>query len=207
MILTHPHADHVTGLLEVLRRYRVEQVICPAIDYDSPLYDEWLRLIEEGGIRHTVARAGQRIDLGGGNFIELLNPPRPPLSDTESDIDNNGVVVRVSAGKVSFLLMPDTMLAAERDLIRRRAGLASTVLKVGHHGSNTSTGSELLATVDPLIAVISVGADNTFGHPASQVIERLAAQVGETNIYRTDEDGAIEFITDGHRLWVKTDSP
>ncbi len=206
VILTHPHADHITGLLEVLRRYRVEQVVCPAIDYDSPLHDEWLRLIEEAGIRHTVARAGQRIDLGGGNFIELLNPPRPPLSGTESDVDNNGVVIRVSAGEVSFLLLPDTMLEAERSLIRRRAGLASTVLKVGHHGSNTSTSADLLATVDPVIAVISVGEDNRFGHPTSEVTERLAAEVGETGIYRTDEDGAIEFITDGHRLWVKTQS-
>ncbi len=212
VILTHPHADHLTGLLEVLRRYRVEQVVYPAVETDSPLYDEWLRLIDEAGIRHTVARAGQRIDLGGGNVIELLNPPRPPLSGTESDIDNNGVVVRVSAGSgvgagVSFLLMADTMLEAERSLIRRRAGLASTVLKVGHHGSNTSTGADLLATVDPLVAVISVGEDNRFGHPTSEVTERLMAQVGEAGIYRTDEDGAIEFITDGHRLWVKTDSP
>lgn len=207
VILTHPHADHVTGLLEVLRRYRVEQVICPDIYYDSPLYEEWRSLIENKNIRHTAALAGQRIDLGGGSFIEVLNPPNPPLSGTESDTDNNGVVIRISFGDISFLLMPDTMLAAERELIQRRAGLASTVLKVAHHGSNTSTGPDLLATVRPQVAVISVGADNSFGHPTAQVRERLAATVGEENIYRTDRNGAIEFITDGEHLWIKTDSP
>jgi len=78
----------------------------------------------------------------------------------------------------------------------------STVLKIAHHGSETSTSSQFLAAVAPEVAVISVGADNTFGHPSPEVLERLIDRVGEDNVYRTDEDGTIEFITDGDRLWL-----
>ena len=79
----------------------------------------------------------------------------------------------------------------------------STVLKVGHHGSATSTTVEFLDVVNPRLAVISVGADNPFGHPSRDVVDRLRQRIGQENIYRTDEDGTIEFTTDGERLWVK----
>jgi len=77
------------------------------------------------------------------------------------------------------------------------------VYKVAHHGSETSTTSQFLAAVDPEVAVISVGADNTFGHPSPEVVERLIDRLGEDNVYRTDEDGTVEFITDGERLWLR----
>jgi len=95
------------------------------------------------------------------------------------------------------------MWQAEFELITRRANLASTVLKVAHHGSDTSTTAEFLAVVNPQLAVISVGADNRFGHPTPEVMTRLEDKVGVENIYRTDEQGTVEFITDGERLWVK----
>ena len=84
--------------------------------------------------------------------------------------------------------------------------MRSTVLKAAHHGSDTSTTSQFLVAVDPEVAVICVGADNTFGHPSPDVMDRLIDTMGENNVYRTDEEGTIEFITDGEKLWVKTDS-
>ena len=135
----------------------------------------------------------------------MLNPQRPPLTDTYSDIDNNGVVLHIVMGEVSFLLTADAMWEAELELTARRANLNSTVLKVAHHGSDISTTPQLLVVVDPQLAVISVGEDNTFGHPRDEVMGRLTEKVGSENIYRTDEDGTIEFITDGERLWVKTE--
>ena len=81
-----------------------------------------------------------------------------------------------------------------------------SVSKVAHHGSDTSTTQQFLAAVDPEVAVVSVGADNTFGHPSLEVVERLIDRLGEDNVYRTDEDGTIEFITDGERLWMGADS-
>ena len=203
VVLTHPSADHVTGLVEVLNRYNVKQVLYPDLAYASGIYDEWLRLVQEKGTKCTLAQAGQQIDLGGGVALEVLNPPRPLLTDTESDIDNNGIVLRLSMNEISFLLTADTMWETELELIHNRANLNSTVLKVGHHGSDTSTTPQFLAVVNPRIAVISVGADNEYGHPTDEVMTKLREKMGVENIYRTDEDGTIEFITDGERMWVK----
>ncbi len=106
---------------------------------------------------------------------------------------------------MSFLLTADVSQQVEFELIKHRASLSCTVLKVGHHGSDTSTSAGFLVTVDPSIAVISVGADNTFGHPDDEVMARLEEEIGGENIYRTDEHGTIEFITDGERLWVRVE--
>jgi competence protein ComEC len=202
VVLTHPHSDHLAGLVEVLQRYQVEQVLYPDLDYESSLYDEWLGLIEEKDIPCIPAQAGQKIDLGDGVIIELLNPQMPLLSGTGSDINNNSVVLHIIMGKVSFLLAADIEQEAEFKLIVLRADLTSTVLKVGHSGSRTSTTPEFLAAASPQVAVISVG-DNPFGHPSDEVVERLDKELGEENIFRTDEQGTIEFITNGERLWVR----
>ncbi|MEE8413939.1 MAG: ComEC/Rec2 family competence protein, partial [Dehalococcoidales bacterium] len=205
VILTHPHADHLTGLVEVLKRYKVKQVLFPGLEYESAIYDEWIRIIEEKGIKSTPARAGQLIDFGSGAVIEVLNPQQPPLADTLSDIDNNGLVLRLEMGKVSFLITGDIMWQGELELIARRADLTGTVLKVAHHGSATSTTDEFLARVNPRLAVISVAEENSFGHPDDDVMDRLQKSPGKENIYRTDKRGTIEFITDGKRLWVKVE--
>ena len=202
VILTHPSADHVTGLVEVLNRYQSKQVLHPDLEFESDVYDQWLRLVRKKDIKCTIAQAGQQIVLGEV-IIRVLNPPTPLLTGTESDIDNNGVVLHISRGKVSFLLTADIMWEAEFELVARRANLTSTVLKVAHHGSDTSTCHEFLAVVNPRLAVISVGADNPFGHPTPEVMERLEQKLGSENIFRTDKHGTIEFITDGERLWVK----
>ncbi len=205
VVLTHPHSDHLTGLAEILQRYRVEQVLYTGLAFESDIYQEWLRLIEEKDIKYTIARAGQQIDLGDGVVINVLNPPISHQTDTQSDIDNNGVVLRLSMGKINFLLTGDIMREAELELVAGRADLHSTVLKVAHHGSDTSTTPRFLAVVSPQVAVISVGEDNKFGHPSDEVMDRLEEKLGSGNIYRTDEYGTIEFITDGERLWVKVE--
>jgi competence protein ComEC len=202
LVMTHPHQDHLAGLVEVLRRYRVGQVLYAPQDYASPLYDEWLRIIDEKGIDSSLARAGQSIIVSEGAVMKILHPPEKLMAGTESDIDNNSVVLLLSFGDVSFLLTGDIMIDAERELIRGRADIAGDILKAAHHGSDTSTTPEFLAVVSPQVAVISCGAGNRFGHPDTEVIDRLVIEVGPDNIYRTDERGAIEFATDGERLWV-----
>jgi competence protein ComEC len=204
VVLTHPHADHLTGLIEVVERYRVRHILASELDYDSPLYEEWLRLIEAKGIPITIARAGQRIELGTNDvFLNVMNPPFPITDGATAD--DTGVVIRLDFKEVSFLLTADISSDIESELIVRQASLSSTVLKVAHHGSATSTSQRFLSTVNPTLAVISVGADNKFGHPDEEVLASLEAEIGEENVYRTDEHGTIRFITDGNRLWVRTD--
>ncbi len=203
VVLTHPDSDHLAGLVEVLQRFQVKQVLYPDLESESPLYDEWLKLIEAKNMKHTIAQAGQQIDLGKGAVIKVLHPQIAYLTGTESDIDNNGVVLRLSMDDVSFLLTADIRQEAEFELIADRVDLSSTVLKVAHHGSDTSTTPEFLAVVNPRLAVISVGTDNKFGHPSDEVLEKLKGRLAPENIYRTDRHGTIEFITDGERLWVE----
>ena len=205
MISTQPQADHITGLVEILQRYKVKQVLEPGVPYDSSIYQEWLKLVDEGQIKHNIARAGQEIDLGQGIKIEVLNPPAELLQGTSHDVDNNGVVIKLSWGKVSFLFTADIREEAEFELIRQRANLRSTLLKVAHHGSKTSTSPQFLAVVDPEIAVISVGADNPFGHPSPEMAERLEERLGKDKVYLTSENGTIEFTTDGEKLWVRVE--
>ncbi len=210
VVLTHPEADHITGLVEVLHRYRVKQVLESSLENDTGIYKEWQRLIEENGIKQTVAEAGQQIDLGHGIVMEVLHPPEELMEGTGSDINNNSIVLRLVKGEVSFLLTGDIEQEAEFELIARRANLGSTVLKVAHHGSDTSTTPEFLAVVNPQLVIISAGEDKPFDHPSPEVMERLKEKLGSENIYYTydaeaDEHHTIEFITDGERLWVKTE--
>ena len=176
VVLTHPHQDHLAGLLEVLRRYDVGQVLYPSLDYESSLYDEWLRYIKETGVTSTIACAGQRIDMGDGVFIEVLWPSANPNQGSDSDVDHNSLVLLLKEGDISFLLTGDSMSEAEWELIRERADINATVIKIAHHGSITSTIGEFLAVVNPQAAVISVGANNTYNLPSKEVIERLEAK-------------------------------
>ena len=202
VVLTHPHEDHLTGLLEVLQRYKVKQVLYLDTSYTLPDEQEWLNLIQQKHIKSTLAKAGQEIDLGTTDTtMEVVNPTP---GSTVPAMDN-GIVLKLSDEKISFLLTSDISADAEHDLITQRADVSCTVLKVAHHGSNDSSTAAFLAVADPKLAVISVGADNTFGHPGADTLRRLAAAVGADNIYRTDKNGTVECITDGTRLWVKTE--
>jgi competence protein ComEC len=184
----------------------VGQVLYPPSEGESSLYNEWVRFIREAGIKSTIAQAGQHTDLGGGVTIEVLWPGVNPIKGSGSDMDNNSVVLLLKAGEVSFLLTGDSTSEAEWELIRLRADIKGTVIKVAHHGSNTSTIEQFLAVVNPRAAVISVGANNTYELPNNMVVERLQEKVGEANVYRTDINGTITFITDGERLWVEEEN-
>ncbi len=204
VVLTHPDSDHLAGLVEVMRRYRVKHVLYPGIDLESPLYEEFQKLIREKNITSTTARSGQVIEMGEEVKLEVLNPLSPPLTGTGGDPDNNSIVLRLETGNVHFLLTGDIRREAEFRLITSGTDLRSEVLKIAHHGSETSSSPEFLAVVQPQAAVISVGAGNKYGLPDEEVLHRLSQNPGLESVYRTDRHGTIDFITDGERLWVKT---
>jgi len=198
VVSTHPHEDHIGGLVEVIKKYEVKQVLESPVEYDSPVYLEWQSLVEEKKMKRTIAQVGQHIELGEGIRLDVLYAGAS-LGDIASAIDSNSVVLRLVCGNVSVLLTADIFEETEGYLLDSRFDLNSTVLKVAHHGSDTSSCAEFLSVVKPQVAVISVGADNPFGHPSLGVVGRLSS----AHLYRTDQQGTIELITNGKRLWVK----
>jgi competence protein ComEC len=206
VILTQPQSDHLAGLTEIVQDYEVLQIMETPLTYDSALYTHWKSLIEEKNIPCTYVNSGHTIELGNNIYMELLNPQSPLLLNTSDDINNNSLVIRLQYNEVSFLLTADIHNEAEYQLLSNRANLKSTVLKVAHHGSNTSSSTGFVATVDPEIAVISVGRDNRFNHPHPDTIERLTEAIGKDRCYLTSISGTIEFITDGIRLWLTTEN-
>jgi len=203
VVLTHPDADHLTGLVEVLDRYRVDAWLDNGQTGDDALYTQCQALLEQAGVPRRAAQAGERLELGRGLVLEVLHPPAAPLRGTESDDNNNSLVLRLAWGEASFLLAGDVEAEAEAMLLQREAVEPATVLKVAHHGSRGASTAAWLAAVAPRYAVISVGAENRFEHPHEEVLERLAGQGAA--VLRTDQVGTVEFVTDGRRLWVRTE--
>jgi competence protein ComEC len=202
MLLSHPHEDHVGGLPAVLENLPVGSVLDPGVAHPSPSYLRLLRAVEAGRVPYRIARAGMLIDLGAGVSLAVLYPPEPiPVLDGDR-VHAGAVIARLALGHAAMLLTGDAEVPAERYLLDRAVHLSSQVLKVGHHGSRTSTSPAFVAAVRPAIAVISVGADNRFGHPHPATLRTLADAA--VVVYRTDRDGAIRLETGGHNWRVTT---
>ena len=199
MILTHPQADHMLGLIDVLARYDVRHVLeGPGVE-TSFAEIAWRDAVRNEGVAVDIASEGGAFDLGDGVRLDVLGPGLGEASDTQ--INNTGAVVRISWHEVSFLLTADIEAKAERALLNDGVDLHATVLKVGHHGSKTSSSAEFLAGVQPQVSVVSSGKNNPFGHPAPEVVDRLA-EYGP--VYNTADVGPAQFETDGYAWNVST---
>lgn len=199
LVLTHPQRDHLTGLLAVLRRYQVGAVIESGLPHQSEDYIEWRRLLAEKGIPSVELTAGGRLRLKGAD-VEVLYPRIRALETSGNNPNLASLVLQVTANGHSVLLTGDIEADAERALLRYRPKLASDVLKVAHHGSKTSSIQSFLNAVAPQVAVISVGADNTFGHPSPEVLARFRC----TPVLRTDLHGTVTLSIgpSSARLWA-----
>jgi competence protein ComEC len=200
IVLTHPQDDHVTGFVELLRRFEVGAALAGPLGGESGAYLAFRQELTRRRVPLFTTAAGQRIDLGDGVSLEVLAPPEDGPHGTEDDVNNNSIVLRLVHGDVSFLLTGDLAAEGEVALLASGAGVRSTVLKVGHHGSDGSTMPWFLEAVQPEFAVISSGEDNTFGHPSPTTRLRLAG----IPLLRTDRNGDVRFETDGSALWVRS---
>jgi len=198
VVLTHPQADHLYGLIDILQRYDVQRLVAggPA---DAHVPDEWIAAISANGLVAERMPAGSVIDLGDGVALDVIWAPDEPL---QGQLNNSSLVLKLTWRETSFLLTGDIEAVAEQGIIASGVDVSSTVLKVPHHGSRTSSTREFLDAVDPQVSVVSAGENNTHGHPALDVVDRLL-EYGR--VFVTADDGAVTFETDGSSLWISTD--
>ena len=199
VIATHPDKDHIAGLVDILSYYRVSHFFEPGIANDTAVYTALEKTVVLQGIPKTLARRGMRISLGDGAELQILFPDR----DIESDDTNDAsVVAEVRYGRTCFLLTGDAPTkTAESYILYTLADsrLPCDVLKLGHHGSKYSNGAAFLSVVAPSVAVISVGKDNRYGHPARETLERVET-LGIPYL-STVTSGTILFKSDGEKIW------
>jgi competence protein ComEC len=202
VLLTHRHEDHLGGLPEVVRRFGARKFLDAPVEHAQKGYTSLMRALDARGAEAKLATRGRVIDLGGGVTLTLLGPPDPLIAGSHSDVNANSVVARLSYGQFSVLFAGDAEAPTETWLLESGAPLRSVVLKVAHHGSRYASAARFLEAVGPEIAVISVGAQNRYHHPAPGTLARLA-RAGAT-VYRTDMDGDVEIDSDGTRVHVHT---
>lgn len=199
VVLTHPDADHLGGLPEVLERYQVARVLHSDTESETPLFAAWQARLSAEGAMVIRAQRGQTITIEPGLRLEVLHPGSHL---PEEGTNNAAVVLRLRYGRFCALLTSDIEAPAEQVLVAEELGHCA-LLKVAHHGSATSSTDAFLAAVRPAVALISVGADNRFGHPNAEVLARL--EWAGARVLRTDQRGTIELISDGQRVWLRTE--
>lgn len=195
LILTHPDADHLSGLVEVLKRYEVGQILETGIVDNSTVYQAWSNLIKAKNIPVIFAQAGDIVKIADNLAIKILYPlGKINGQDFSKNTNATSIVGKIIYGQNSVLFTGDAEGSVEHPLVFSGVNLEADILVVGHHGSKNSTSAEFLAAVSPKIAVIQVGAKNKYGHPTQEVLDRLKTEGAK--IFRTDLDKDVNFECD-----------
>jgi len=197
MVATHAHEDHIGGLSGALNYATVDTAYCPVTEYSSNVFQNMVKYLDQQGKSLTVPEPGDKFDLGSAQ-VEILGPVKE-----YDDTNDTSIVLRIDYGETSFLFTGDMETGAERDLVDSGADLRATVLKAGHHGSDTSSGYQFLREVMPEYVVISVGEGNSYGHPSDEVLSRYRDAGAE--VYRTDMQGHIIAHSDGKTVTFRTE--
>jgi beta-lactamase superfamily II metal-dependent hydrolase len=190
IIGTHPHSDHIGGLDDVIRAFPAENIILPPVAHTTKTYEDVLDAVEEAGVSLTRPVPGDSYALGDAVFTILA-----PVGDYGTDLNNWSVGIRLTLGDTAFVLCGDAESQAEQDMVNNGITLSADVLKVGHHGSSTSSCDAFLDAVSPDYAVIQCGKGNSYGHPHAETLKKLEKR--NIEILRTDELGTITAASDG----------
>lgn len=199
VLATHPDKDHIGGLVDVLERYNVSNIVRTNNKSETGTGEAFDLVVKKENANVYFATVGQQLALGASTSI-LIFSPNGDVSDLESN--TSSIVAQLRYGDIQFMLTGDAPISIEEYLSKTFGkGLESEVLKLGHHGSRTSSGEIFLDTVKPNFAVVSAGKDNTYGHPHSEVVEKVTER--DISILNTAEEGSIIFESDGKEVWLK----
>lgn len=196
LVATHPHEDHIGGMAAVIRGFEIGRVYMPKATHTTKAYEDLLQAIQAKGLKITAAKAGVEIINSAGLSAVML----APNSAAYEDLNNYSAVIKLTFGKISFLFTGDAQLQSEQEMLANGFSLKTDVLKVGHHGSYSSTSPAFLNAVKPKYAVISNGTGNDYGYPHAVTLQKLS----ETQVFRTDLNGNVIFTADGEGLQVFT---
>jgi len=199
LVGTHPHEDHIGSLDTVIDTYDIGKIYMPKVTNSTKTFEDVLAAIQNKGLKITTAVGGTNISFSPDTKVELL----APNSSEYDELNNYSAVIKLTYREISFLFTGDAEDISENEMMAKGYDLKADILKVGHHGSNSSTTEEFLEAVGPTYAVISVGKGNDYGHPHKEVLTRLS-EAG-IKIYRTDESGTVVFSTDGANIEVETE--
>ncbi|MGG4344904.1 ComEC/Rec2 family competence protein [Paenibacillus lautus] len=197
IIATHPDADHIGGLDTVIDAIPTKSVYAPRVSHTTNTYKDFLLAVKNRGLKIKATKTGLEIPLDGVNAKFIA-----PVGEYGKDLNAWSAVLKVTYKDTSFLFTGDAEARSEADMLKSPEILKVDVLKVGHHGSDTSTSQEFLNAVKPTYAVISAGKDNKYGHPKSAIINRL--KKSKVTVYRTDTQGTITAVSDGSKIKFET---
>lgn len=204
VILTHPHEDHLSGLLEVVKRYEVGQVWMEKVVHTSDIYLKWLKLLKEKKVKIAAPRVGDEVKFGDGLTLMVIWPIQEALKDSK-DLNQTSIVVLLSYGHFRSLLTGDAGEESQPyGLVEEWSkGGGIEILKVPHHGSKTALNDDFLKKINPKTSVISVGANNRYNHPSSDLIQKLESN--GSRVYRTDKSGTVEVVSTQRGWYTKTE--
>lgn len=193
VIGTHPHSDHIGGLDDVINNFKIGRVILPDAEHTTKTFEDVLDALQTQGQKITIPAVGDTYQLGGASF-EIIAPNK----DYGDDLNNWSVGIKLTYGQNSFVMCGDAEAEAEADICGNGIDISADVLKLGHHGSSTSSSEEFLDRVRPEYAVISCGLGNSYGHPHRETMELM--EIRGIAVFRTDEQGTVVAVSDGTEI-------